>query len=99
MLQRGTNIRANQVKTPMQNYFEKVLYEYLTFEIPPLCFFRVVKGLKKKSNKPLCYNLIILIQFEQFNSIQYFNGNSTVYWRDPVNIKSTSHDKRHLVIT
>ena len=90
---------ANQVKTPMQNYFEKVLYEYLTFEIPPLCFFRVVKGLKKKSNKPLCYNLIILIQFEQFNSIQYFNGNSTVYWRDPVNIKSTSHDKRHLVIT
>ena len=26
MLQRGTNIMANQVKTPMQNYFEKVLY-------------------------------------------------------------------------
>ena len=26
---------ANQVKTQMQNYFEKVLYENLTFEIPP----------------------------------------------------------------
>jgi hypothetical protein len=36
----------------------------------------------------------------RFNSIQYFNGNSTVYWRDPINIKSgISHDKRHLVIT
>ena len=39
MLQRGTNIMANQVKTPIQNYFEKVLtehlYENLTFEIPP----------------------------------------------------------------
>ena len=39
MLQRGTNIMANQVKTPMQKYFEKVLYENLTSEIPPLCFF------------------------------------------------------------
>jgi hypothetical protein len=36
MLQRGTNIMMNQVKTPIQNYFEKVLYENLTFEIPPL---------------------------------------------------------------
>jgi hypothetical protein len=43
MLQRGTNIMANQVKTPMQNYFEKVLYENLTSEIPPLWFFRVVE--------------------------------------------------------
>ena len=34
----GTNIMANQVKTPIQNYFEKVLYENLTFEIPPLWF-------------------------------------------------------------
>ena len=39
MLQRGINIMANQVKTPMQNYFEN-----LTFEIPPLWFFRVVEG-------------------------------------------------------
>ena len=38
MLQRGTNIMANQVKTPIQNYFEKVLYENLLFEIPPLWF-------------------------------------------------------------
>jgi hypothetical protein len=44
MLQRGTNIMANQDKTPMQNYFEKVLYENLTFEIPPLWIFRVVEG-------------------------------------------------------
>ena len=48
MLQRGTNIMANQVKTPIQNYFEKVLYENVTSEIPPLWFFRVVEGLKKK---------------------------------------------------
>ena len=40
MLQIGTNIMANQVKTPIQNYFEKVLYENLTFEISPLWFFK-----------------------------------------------------------
>ena len=34
----GTTIMANQVKTPIQNYFEKVLYENLTFEISPLWF-------------------------------------------------------------
>ena len=27
----STNIMANEVKTPIQNYFEKVLYENLTF--------------------------------------------------------------------
>jgi hypothetical protein len=27
MLQMGTNIMANQVKTPIQNYFEKVLHK------------------------------------------------------------------------
>ena len=37
------------------------------------------------------------IQFNiQFN---IFKGNSTVYWHDPINIKSTSQNKRHLVIT
>jgi hypothetical protein len=35
-LQMGTNIMVSQVKTPIQNYFEKVLYENLTLEIPPL---------------------------------------------------------------
>jgi hypothetical protein len=37
----------------------------------------------------------------KFNSIQYYNENSTVYWRDPINIniKSTSQDKGYLVIT
>ena len=35
----GTNIMTNQVKTPIQNYFEKVWYGNLAFEIPPLCFF------------------------------------------------------------
>jgi hypothetical protein len=44
MLQMGTNIMVNQVKTPIQHSFEKVLYENLTFEIPALCFFRVVEG-------------------------------------------------------
>ena len=52
MLQMSTNIMANQLKTPIQNYFEKVLYGNLTFEIPPLWFFRVEWG--KNRNKPLC---------------------------------------------
>jgi hypothetical protein len=30
ILQRDTNIMANQVKKPIQNYFEKVLHENLT---------------------------------------------------------------------
>jgi hypothetical protein len=30
-LQLSTNIMANEVKIPIQNYFEKVLYENLTF--------------------------------------------------------------------
>jgi hypothetical protein len=46
MLQMSSNIMANQVKTPIQNYFEKVLYGNLAFEIPPLWFFRV--GVKEK---------------------------------------------------
>jgi hypothetical protein len=50
MLQMGTNIMANQVKTPIQNYFEKVLYGNWQFEIPPLCFFRVERT-KKNRNK------------------------------------------------
>ena len=53
MFQRGTNIMANQVKTPIQNYFEKVLYENLTWENPLLFFFRVVsRGIKIIRNKP-----------------------------------------------
>jgi hypothetical protein len=44
MLQRGTNTMANQVTAPISNYFEKVLYENLTFEIPPLWFLKVVEG-------------------------------------------------------
>ena len=35
MLQRVTTIMANQINTPIQNYFEKVLYENLTIEKPP----------------------------------------------------------------
>ena len=53
MLQMCTNIMANQVKTPIQNYFEKVLYGNLTFEIPPLWFFKSSRGIKKNRNKPL----------------------------------------------
>ena len=30
-LQFSPNIMVNEVKTPIQNYFEKVLYENLTF--------------------------------------------------------------------
>jgi hypothetical protein len=37
-MNRNTIIVVNQVKTPIQNYFEKVLYENLTFKIPPLWF-------------------------------------------------------------
>ena len=52
ILQMGIDIMANQVKTPIQNYFEKVLYGNLTFEIPPLWFFRVVEGYKKIVTSP-----------------------------------------------
>jgi hypothetical protein len=53
MLQRGTKIMANKVQTPVQNYFEKVLYENLTFEIPPLWFLRAVsRGIKKIVTSP-----------------------------------------------
>ena len=31
-------------------------------------------------------------------NIYCFNGNSSVYWRDLIKIKSTSQDKRHFVI-
>ena len=45
---------ANQVKKPIQNYFEKVLHENLTWEIPPLCFFSAVsRGIKIIRNKSL----------------------------------------------
>ena len=57
MLQRGTNIMANQVKTPMQNYFEKVLYENLRFL--PCVFFQSSRGIKKNLNKPLWLLVII----------------------------------------
>ena len=47
MLQMGTNIMANEVKTPTQNYLENVLYENLPFEIPPVMFFfKVAEGKK-----------------------------------------------------
>jgi hypothetical protein len=52
MLQMGTNIMANQVKKPIQNYFEKVLYENLTFEIPPLWFFKSSRVIKKIATSP-----------------------------------------------
>jgi hypothetical protein len=35
---------ANQVTAPINNYFEKVLYENSTFEIPPLWFLMSVPG-------------------------------------------------------
>jgi len=38
---------ANHVKTPIQNYIGNVLYENLTFEIPPLWFLELsVEGSK-----------------------------------------------------
>ena len=50
MLQRGTNIMANQVMAPINNYFEKALYENLTFEISPLVF-KSSRGIKQKSSQ------------------------------------------------
>ena len=47
----GTNIMANQVKTPIQNYFEKVLYENLTFL--PCVFFKSSRGITIFCNNPL----------------------------------------------
>ena len=44
---------ANKVQTPVQNYFVKVFYENLTFEILPLWFLRVVsRGIKKIVTSP-----------------------------------------------
>ena len=48
----------------------------------------------------ICFNVVLLISSLhrkciitiQFNSIQYFNGNSTVYWPDPITLESTSQD-------
>ena len=45
MLQRGTNIMANQVKTSIQNYFEKVLYENLIFKFKFFIDMKSNKGL------------------------------------------------------
>ena len=54
MIKRNRNIKnifimLQRDKTPMQNYSEKVLYEKLTFEIPPLWIFGVVEGLNVTS--------------------------------------------------
>ena len=67
MLQRGTNIMANKVQTPVQNYFEKVLYENLTFEIPHLWFLRVVSwalrwGIQKIVTSPQAVPVVSLIE-------------------------------------
>ena len=51
MLQRGTNIMANEVMAPINNYFEKALYENLTFQISPLVF--KSRGIKKNRYKSL----------------------------------------------
>jgi hypothetical protein len=57
MLQRGTNIMANQIKTPIQIYnIEKVLYENLTFEIPTLLFCYQVRP--SSNNKTLNARLL-----------------------------------------
>ena len=60
MLQMGTNIMANQVKTPIQNYFEKVLYENLTFL--PSGFYSCLSRDKKNRNKPLYYHILSTLQ-------------------------------------
>ena len=61
-LQLGTNIMANEVKTPIQNYFEKVLYENLTIQIPPLSFFFKSTREKKKIVTSPC-DLLAKIKF------------------------------------
>jgi hypothetical protein len=53
MLQMGTNIMANQVKTPIQNYFEKMWYENLTFQTPLPCVFLEQSRDEKNRNNPL----------------------------------------------
>jgi hypothetical protein len=51
---------ANQVKTPIQNYFEKVLYENLTFL--PSGFYSCLSRDKKNRNKPLYYHILSTLQ-------------------------------------
>ena len=78
MLQIGTNIMANQVKTPIQNYFEKVLYGNLAFEIPPLWFFRVEwNGFFLNRNKPpWSASILWILFFFSFNFLQIDH----LYW-------------------
>ena len=61
-LQFSTNIMANEVKTPIQNYFEKVLHENLTFQIPPLWFLEYQGG---DRNKPLWSD--VFLYYPQWN--------------------------------
>jgi hypothetical protein len=48
---------ANQVKTPIQNYFEKELYGNLTLEIHPLWLLELSAEGYKNLNKPLLCEL------------------------------------------
>jgi hypothetical protein len=57
MLQMGTNIMANQVKTPIQNYFESVVWKFDIWD-SSLVFFLEQSRDKKNRNKPLCSNLV-----------------------------------------
>ena len=49
MLQMGTNIMANQVKTPIQNYFEKCCMAIWHLRFLPCVFFRVEREKEKKN--------------------------------------------------
>ena len=63
MLQRGTNIMANQVKTTIQNYFEKsVVWKFDIWGSSLVVFLRVVcRGITKNRNKPLWLNVCMMI--------------------------------------
>jgi hypothetical protein len=63
MLQRGTNIMANQVKTTIQNYFEKsVVWKFDIWGSSLVFFLRVVsRGITKNRNKPLWLNVCMMI--------------------------------------
>jgi hypothetical protein len=69
-LQMSTNIMANQVKTPIQNYFEKVLYENLTFEIV------VFSSPDPKGHVRYCHYLAFVVRpltFSYFNLLLWNN--------------------------
>jgi hypothetical protein len=69
---------ANEVKTPIQNYFEKVLYENLTFQIPPLWFLEYSEKKIKIVTSP-CGLVSESCHESSFKLIRHHNFNDVLF--------------------